>query len=157
MKALLIGVRILVLLLDAKLSSRLNARPYLSYFYDGRSGEEHFVAGNTEVGGADFKYDDLNAHRIRIGSIMDINFDANWRPYVGIAYERIIKAKASGTAKDADGILHLNGTNIDGGSGIYSLGISYTNDAKDIEFSVGGNGYSGEREGLSGQVYINWH
>ena len=143
--------------LDAKLSSRLNARPYLSYFYDGRSGEEHFVAGNTEVGGADFKYDDLNAHRIRIGSVMDINFDANWHPYVGIAYERIIKAKASGIAKDADGILHLNGTNIDGGSEIYSLGISYTNDAKDIEFSVGGNGYSGEREGLSGQVYINWH
>ena len=142
--------------LDVDLNSLLSVRPYVSYFYDGREGDRHSVSGSGTSEGGIIRYDDLNSHRIQAGSEFAFNINANWHPYVGLAYENILKAEASGTAKDTDGVLDLNDTDMEGGSGIYSVGVSYLNDAQDVELNLGVNGYSGVREGITGQIYANW-
>lgn len=140
---------------DINLTQNLRARPFVSYFYDGRESQS-FTKNGTAVDGARFEFDAINAHRVQIGSMFEYAYTATSRPYFGITYEQVIKAEANGTAYDSKGGLAMHSSDIEGATGIVSAGWSYRSNTDDFEFNVGVNGYGGARNGLSAQMYANW-
>lgn len=142
--------------LDLALTEKLRARPFISYFYDGREKETYKQDGVGGVEGADFTYEALNLHRLQVGSMFEYAHTEKARPYFGLTYEQVIKGEAEGSAKDSLGTMRLNSSDIEGGTGIVSVGWSYLNDMKDFEFNFGVNGYAGARNGVSAQMNANW-
>ena len=140
---------------DFSVTEKLRARPFVSYFYDGRESES-FTQHGSVVDGAKFDFDTINAHRVQVGSMFEYAHTETTRPYFGITYEQVIKAEAEGTVRDSQGNLSLNSSDIEGGTGIVSAGWSYLNDMKDFEFNFGVNGYAGARNGVSAQMNANW-
>ena len=59
-------------------------------------------------------------------------------------------------AADQYGDLALDGTDLEGSTGIVSLGWTYQNEARDFEFDAGMNGYAGKRRGISAQLQAAW-
>lgn len=141
--------------LDINVTEKLRARPFVSYFYDGRESESFTKHGGV-VDGAKFDFDTINAHRIQVGSMFEYAYSNTSRPYFGITYEQVIKAEAEGSARDAQGKLSLNSSDVEGATGIISAGWSYLNTAGDFEFNFGVNGYGGARNGVSAQMGANW-
>ena len=141
--------------LDIDLTEKFRARPFLSYFYDGRESDS-FTQEGAAVDGATFNFDTINAHRVQLGAMFEYAYSETARPYFGITYEHVIKAEANGTAVDSQGQLSLNSSDIEGATGIVSAGWSYVNPAQDFEFNFGVNGYGGTRNGVSAQMSANW-
>ena len=74
---------------------------------------------------------------------------------MGLTFEQILSAEAKSTATDAQGSLALRGSDMEGSTGIVSLGWT-TGNADGFSFEVGLNGCFGERRGVTGQVQANW-
>ena len=140
---------------DINVTEKLRARPFVSYFYDGRESETFTKHGGV-VDGSKFDFDTINAHRVQVGSMFEYAYTDTSRPYFGITYEQVIKAEAEGAARDAQGKLSLNSSDVEGATGIISAGWSYLNSQKDFEFNFGVNGYAGARNGVSAQMGANW-
>ena len=140
---------------DFNVTEKLRARPFVSYFYDGRESESFTQHGNV-VDGAKFDFDTINAHRVQVGSMFEYAHTETSRPYFGVTYEQVIKAEAEGTVRDSQGNLSLNSSDVEGATGIISAGWSYLNTAGDFEFNFGVNGYGGARNGVSAQMGANW-
>lgn len=70
--------------------------------------------------------------------------------------EYAFKADAEGSARDHIGTLAMNGTDLEGSTGILSLGWTFMNRAKTFEFDGGVNGYVGVRKGVSAQLQAAW-
>lgn len=141
--------------LDIDLTEKFRARPFLSYFYDGRESDS-FTQEGAAVDGATFNFDTINAHRVQLGAMFEYAYSETARPYFGITYEHVIKAEAKGTAVDSQGQLSLNSSDIEGATGIVSAGWSYVNPTQEFEFNFGVNGYGGIRNGVSAQMSANW-
>ena len=140
---------------DINVTEKLRARPFVSYFYDGRESETFTKHGGV-VDGSKFDFDTINAHRVQVGSMFEYAYTDTSRPYFGITYEQVIKAEAEGAARDAQGKLSLNSSDVEGATGIISAGWSYLNSQKDFEFNFGVNGYGGTRNGVSAQMNAGW-
>ena len=121
-------------------AGKIKNRTFLNYFYDGRESESYSASGSSDVAGADFHFNSLNSHRAQLGSVFEYAF----------------KADARGRATDQFGDLALNGTDLEGSTGIVSLGWTYQNEAKHFEFDLGVNGYTGKRQGVSAQAQAAW-
>lgn len=141
--------------IDFNITERFRARPFVSYFYDGRDSETYTQHGG-EVDGSTFNYDTINAHRVQIGSMFEYAYLDTGRPYFGLTYEQVIKAEAEGSALDKEGQVHLTSSDIEGGTCIVSAGWTYVSELKDFEFNLGANGYLGNRSGASAQMSANW-
>lgn len=141
---------------NLKLSDRIRLRPYIAYFYDGRESETYEKGAVGEIAATTFEYDALNAHRVQVGSTVELDLQKRFTPYFGVTYEQIIKAKAEGSAYDYLGKLDLKNADIEGGSGIFTAGGTYENASGDFNFRFSVSGYTGVREGVSAQGYANW-
>lgn len=137
-------------------SEKLKSRTFLNYFYDGRESEMHTASGSAEVAGAKFHFASFNSHRAQLGSVFEYAYTADLRPYIALTYEYTFKADAKGRAADQYGDLALDGTDLEGSTGIVSLGWTYQNEARDFEFDAGMNGYAGKRRGISAQLQAAW-
>lgn len=135
---------------------KIKNRTFLNYFYDGRESESYEASGSSEVAGARFHFDALNVHRVQAGSLIEYQYSSTLRPYASVAYEYAFKANAEGSARDHIGTLAMNGTDLEGGTGILSLGWTYLNEANTFEFDCGVNGYAGVRKGVSAQLQAAW-
>lgn len=137
-------------------AGKIKNRTFLNYFYDGRESESYEASGSSEVAGARFHFDALNVHRVQAGSLIEYQYSSTLRPYASVAYEYAFKANAEGSARDHIGTLAMNGTDLEGGTGILSLGWTYLNEANTFEFDCGVNGYAGVRKGVSAQLQAAW-
>lgn len=137
-------------------AGKIKNRTFLNYFYDGRESESYEASGSSEVAGARFHFDALNVHRVQAGSLIEYQYSSTLRPYGSVAYEYAFKANAEGSARDHIGTLAMNGTDLEGGTGILSLGWTYLNEANTFEFDCGVNGYAGVRKGVSAQLQAAW-
>ena len=137
-------------------SEKFKSRTFLNYFYDDRESEMHTASGSSEVAGAKFHFASFNSHRAQLGSVFEYAYTADLRPYIALTYEYTFKADAKGRAADQYGDLALNGTDLEGNTGIVSLGWTYQNEARDFEFDAGMNGYAGKRRGISAQLQAAW-
>ncbi|WP_444467065.1 autotransporter outer membrane beta-barrel domain-containing protein [Sutterella wadsworthensis] len=137
-------------------AGKIKNRTFLNYFYDGRESESYTASGSSDVAGADFHFNSLNSHRAQLGSVFEYAYTSALRPYAALTYEYAFKADAKGRASDQFGDLGLNGTDLEGSTGIVSLGWTYQNEAKRFEFDLGVNGYTGKRQGVSAQAQAAW-
>ena len=137
-------------------AGKIKNRTFLNYFYDGRESESYEASGSSAVAGARFHFDALNVHRVQAGSLIEYQYSSTLRPYASVAYEYAFKANAEGSARDHIGTLAMNGTDLEGGTGILSLGWTYLNEANTFEFDCGVNGYAGVRKGVSAQLQAAW-
>ena len=137
-------------------AGKIKNRTFLNYFYDGRESESYSASGSSDVAGADFHFNSLNSHRAQLGSVFEYAYTSALRPYAALTYEYAFKADARGRATDQFGDLALNGTDLEGSTGIVSLGWTYQNEAKRFEFDLGVNGYTGKRQGVSAQAQAAW-
>ena len=137
-------------------AGKIKNRTFLNYFYDGRESESYTASGSSDVAGADFHFNSLNSHRAQLGSVFEYAYTSALRPYAALTYEYAFKADAKGRASDQFGDLGLNRTDLEGSTGIVSLGWTYQNEAKRFEFDLGVNGYTGKRQGVSAQAQAAW-
>ena len=137
-------------------AGKIKNRTFLNYFYDGRESESYTASGSSDVAGADFHFNSLNSHRAQLGSVFEYAYTSALRPYAALTYEYAFKADAKGRASDQFGNLGLNSTDLEGSTGIVSLGWTYQNEAKRFEFDLGVNGYTGKRQGVSAQAQAAW-
>jgi len=137
-------------------AGKIKNRTFLNYFYDGRESESYTASGSSDVAGADFHFNSLNSHRAQLGSVFEYAYTSALRPYAALTYEYVFKADAKGRASDQFGDLGLNSTDLEGSTGIVSLGWTYQNEAKRFEFDLGVNGYTGKRQGVSAQAQAAW-
>ena len=103
-----------------------------------------------------FHFASFNSHRAQLGSVFEYAYTADLRPYIALTYEYTFKADAKGRAADQYGDLALDRTDLEGSTGIVSLGWTYQNEARDFEFDAGMNGYAGKRRGISAQLQAAW-
>ena len=137
-------------------AGKIKNRTFLNYFYDGRESESYTASGSSDVAGADFHFNSLNSHRAQLGSVFEYAYTSALRPYAALTYEYAFKADAKGRASDQFGDLGLNGTDLEGSTGIVSFGWTYQNETKHFEFDLGVNGYTGKRQGVSAQAQAAW-
>lgn len=141
---------------EFQVTEKLKSRTFLNYFYDGHESESYTASGSSDVAGAKFHFDSLNSHRAQLGSVFEYAYTPTLRPYAALTYEYTFKADAKGRATDQFGDLALNATDLEGSTGIASLGWTYQNEAKSFEFDLGVNGYTGKRQGVSAQAQAAW-
>ena len=141
---------------EFQLTKKLKNRTFLNYFYDGREGESYKAAGSSEVSGATFHFNSLNAHRGQLGTLMEYQYDRRMHPYAALTYEYAFKADAKGHAQDRYGTLVLNEADLEGSTGIASLGWTYQNYANTFDLSIGLNAYTGVRKGYNTQAHASW-
>ena len=141
---------------EVQAAEKIKNRTFLNYFYDGRESESYEASGSSAVAGARFHFDALNVHRVQAGSLFEYQHFSALRPYAAVTYEYAFKADAEGNARDHIGTLAMNGTDLEGSTGILSLGWTFMNRAKTFEFDGGVNGYVGVRKGVSAQLQAAW-
>lgn len=141
---------------EFQLTKKLKNRTFLNYFYDGREGESYKAAGSSEVSGATFHFNSLNAHRGQLGTLMEYQYDRRMHPYAALTYEYAFKADAKGHAQDRYGTLVLNEADLEGSTGIASLGWTYQDYANTFDLSIGLNAYTGVRKGYNTQAHASW-
>ncbi len=132
-------------------ADKFKNRTFINYFYDGREGENY-----RSKGGVEYHLDALNLHRAQVGSVFEYAYTPTLRPYVALTYEYAFKADAKGKFTDQDGSMALNAADLEGSTGIASMGWTYQNEAKSFEFDIGLNGYVGKRQGVSAQAQAAW-
>ena len=132
-------------------ADKFKNRTFINYFYDGREGENY-----RSKGGVEYHLDALNLHRAQVGSVFEYAYTSTLRPYVALTYEYAFKADAKGKFTDQDGSMALNAADLEGSTGIASMGWTYQNGAKSFEFDIGLNGYVGKRQGVSAQAQAAW-
>ena len=132
-------------------ADKFKNRTFINYFYDGREGENYRSKGEVE-----YHLDALNLHRAQVGSVFEYAYTPTLRPYVALTYEYAFKADAKGKFTDQDGSMALNAADLEGSTGIASMGWTYQNEAKSFEFDIGLNGYVGKRQGVSAQAHAAW-
>lgn len=133
------------------MADKFKNRTFINYFYDGREGENY-----RSKGGVEYHLDALNLHRAQVGSVFEYAYTPTLRPYVALTYEYAFKADAKGKFTDQDGSMALNAADLEGSTGIASMGWTYQNEAKSFEFDIGLNGYVGKRQGVSAQAQAAW-
>lgn len=132
-------------------ADKFKNRTFINYFYDGREGENY-----RSKGGVEYHLDALNLHRAQVGSVFEYAYTSTLRPYVALTYEYAFKADAKGKFTDQDGSMALNAADLEGSTGIASMGWTYQNEGKSFEFDIGLNGYVGKRQGVSAQAQAAW-
>ena len=130
--------------------NKLNATTQLDIY--GKYFWAHQAAASANVVGDDFQFDSMDSHRIRIGGRLN-NTNKNVTRYIGLAYEYEFGSKANATTYGMD----IAAPTSKGSTGILELGVKFK-PSMDSKFGIdfGINGYTGKRQGISGNMKLNW-
>lgn len=139
---------------DASITEKVNARFYGSYFYDAKDSETYNQDGTKGASGAKFTYDDIQSHRLQFGTMITCNVSDSFKPYASIGFEQVLDAKATGYAEDSLGKLDLHETDMEGVTGITSIGFNYVKE--NIELGAGIAGHFGTRNGGNAQIQAKY-
>lgn len=136
------------------LGEKFSNRVFLNYFYDGQKGQTYDIGSGANA--VSVHYDALNGQRVQLGTRLEYRYAQGLNPFVGLAAEQVIAAKADGKARDALGDLRLVSDDAEGTTGILTMGWSYLNETGSFELTTAVNGYFGAREGLNGELTALW-
>ena len=103
--------------------------------------------------GERLRFNDINSNRLRFGGRFAYTVNEYLRPYIGAAWEHEFDGKARGTTNGYD----IDAPKLKGDTGIGEIGLSLTPSA-DLPLTVdlGVQGYTGQREGVTGSLLIKW-
>ena len=122
---------------------------YAKYFWTHQKGE------NVTILGDEFKFDDVNSQRTRLGGRFSYALWEELAPYVGAAWEYEFDGKAKATTYGFD----VPAPSLKGSTGVGELGISFTPNAlsqNGFAIDLGLQGYTGMRKGLGGTVQLKF-
>lgn len=129
-----------------KLNDHTSLDYYAKYFWT------HETATNANIMGDEFHFKAIDSQRVRVGARLN-NTNKNVTHYVGLAYEYEFSGSAAALAYNID----VASPTVKGSTGILELGAKYKpNTESRFSMDVGLNGYVGKRQGVSGNVKLNW-
>lgn len=129
-----------------KLNDKTSLDVYSKYFWTHQTGADAAIAGDK------FEFNSMDSHRLRVGARIN-NVNKNINRYLGLAYEY----EFSNNARASSYGLDIAAPNVKGSTGVLELGVNFKPDT-DSKFSMdfGVNGYIGKRQGISGNMKLNW-
>ena len=113
----------------------------------------HLNGFNAEMNGADYRLDDIDSHRTRLGTRLNYTAEKTSMPYIGIAWEHEFDGNARGRVMG----YRLKDTSLKGDSGVLELGVKFVpseNSRWNYDFTL--EGYVGQREGVMGNFVVNY-
>lgn len=134
-----------------KLNETTKADIYAKLLYTHQSGDSVTLGG--EGNGEVYDFDAVNSTRARIGARLSKDVNANGTCYAGLAYEYEFDGEATATVKG----LSTPSPSIKGSSGMLELGYIIQN--KDVNapaVDIGLQGWSGKKQGFSGNINFIW-
>lgn len=103
--------------------------------------------------GERLRFDDVDSSRLRLGGRLSCSVNEYLRPYIGAAWEHEFDGEAYATTNGFD----IDRPNLKGDTGIGEIGLTLTPSADlPLTLDLGVQGYTGEREGVTGSLLINW-
>ncbi|SHN57181.1 autotransporter outer membrane beta-barrel domain-containing protein [Desulfovibrio litoralis] len=133
------------------LSEKINLDLYTKYLWTHQNSDSLTVAGDP------FHFDSADSHRWRNGARLNYTVTTesgtSFTPYIGAAYDYEFDGKANATVYGE----RMNAPELTGGTGIGELGINFkpiVNSGFNIDLGI--QGYTGEREGISGNLQIKF-
>lgn len=135
----------------SKLNDTVKADIYAKLLYTHQSGDSVTLggAGNGEV----YDFDAVNSTRARLGARLSKENGERGTYYAGLAYEYEFDGEAKATVKG----LSTPAPSIKGSSGMLELGYIIQN--KDVNapaVDIGFQGWSGKKQGFSGNINFIW-
>jgi outer membrane autotransporter protein len=121
---------------------------YARYFWTQQKGDTVRLSTGETV-----DFDNINSHRMRVGTRFSYSVAENISPYLGVAYEH----EFDGEARAQTNGFAIKAPSIDGGSGVGELGVAFK-PTKDVPLAVdlGVQGYTGTREGVTGTLHLRY-
>ena len=113
----------------------------------------HLNGYHAEINGADYRLDDIDSHRTRLGTRLNYTAEKTRMPYIGLAWEHEFDGNARGRVFEYS----LKDTTMKGDSGVLELGVKFVPSEKsrwNYDFTV--EGYVGQREGVMGNFVVNY-
>lgn len=131
-----------------QLSEQFNLDLHTRYLWTHLNGDDVDTRVNDKLA-----FDSIDSHRLNSGGKLNYQITPELTTIVGLAYEYEFDGKATGTIEG----LHLAEPETKGGSGIGELGLRYKPEAvTTLAVDVRVQGYVGNREGVTGGLYLNY-
>jgi hypothetical protein len=105
--------------------------------------------------GETVKFDALDSRRVRFGTRYNrhLNETKTLRGYIDLAWERELDGKAKAKIQGS----RIDAPTLKGNTGIAELGLTFVpNPASPLSLDVGLQGYAGKREGIMGNIKVNY-
>lgn len=119
---------------------------YGKYFHTEIEGDS-FV-----IGGDKFAFDDVTSDRLRLGARYTTDTASNWGVYYGLAWEY----EFNGDSNMKAGQFEAPEKGLQGSTGIAEIGTTWRSEESPWGADINLKGYTGEREGFSGMVYLTY-
>lgn len=119
---------------------------YGKYFHTEIEGDS-FV-----IGGDEFAFDDVTSDRLRLGARYTTDTASNWGVYYGLAWEY----EFNGDSNMKAGQFEAPEKGLQGSTGIAEIGTTWRSEESPWGADINLKGYTGEREGFSGMVYLTY-
>lgn len=121
---------------------------YGKYLWTHQDGESLSLSTGERL-----RFDDTDSSRLRLGGRFSCTVNEYLRPYIGAAWEHEFDGEAHATTNGFD----IDRPNLRGDTGIGEIGLALTPSADlPLTIDLGVQGYTGEREGVTGSMLINF-
>lgn len=104
------------------------------------------------IGGDKFAFDDVTSDRLRLGARYTTDTSSNWGVYYGLAWEY----EFNGDSNMKAGQFEAPEKGLQGSTGIAEIGTTWRSEESPWGADINLKGYTGEREGFSGMVYLTY-
>ena len=121
---------------------------YGKYFWTHQAGDTLRLSTGDPV-----DFEDVDSHRLRVGTRFSYAVNQTINPYVGCAYEHEFDGKARVTTNG----YAIAAPSLEGGTGIGELGLTFKPTKElPVSLDLGIQGYVGTREGVTGSLHIRY-
>lgn len=117
---------------------------YGRYAYTHNKGKDFTIAGD------EFSFNAVNSHRTQLGVMWEDQVNSQFKVRYGLGYEYEFGGKAGSSVMGYD----LTAPSLRGGSLLYQVGMNYQM-SDNTSIDLGLTGYSGKRQGISGNLMFN--
>lgn len=104
------------------------------------------------IGGDEFAFDDVTSDRLRLGARYTADTAGSWGIYYGLAWEY----EFNGDSTMKAGQFEAPEKGLQGSTGIAEIGTAWSSDKSPWRADINLKGYTGQREGFSGMVYLSY-
>ena len=124
--------------------------PYVRYSWT-RIGSDTADLNNRDADKYDI--DSVNVQTLRAGLNLSAQMSVSVKARVGAAYEHVFDGDADGLIS---GLVIDNSASLEGNRGVFELGLTIAPTESSLSLDLGLSGYAGDREGVSGNVQVNY-
>lgn len=124
--------------------------PYVRYSWT-RIGSDTADLNNRDADKYDI--DSVNVQTLRAGLNLSAQMSVSVKARVGAAYEHVFDGDADGLIS---GLVIDNSASLEGNRGVFELGLTIAPTESSLSLDLGLSGYASDREGVSGNVQVNY-